>query len=65
MREGITAALAIKPRPDAIVIVTDGETPWPANKPVGCDNFIVLLTTGAKAAEVPGWAKTVVLDSDS
>lgn len=65
MREGITAALAIKPRPDAIVIVTDGETPWPANKPVGCDNFIVLLTTSAKAAEVPGWAKTVVLDSDS
>ena len=65
MREGITAALAIKPRPDAIVIVTDGETPWPANKPIGCDNFIVLLTTGAKAAKVPGWAKTVVLDSDS
>lgn len=65
MREGITAALAIKPRPDAIVIVTDGETPWPANKPIGCDNFIVLLTTGAKSAKVPGWAKTVVLDSDS
>ena len=65
MRKGITAALAIKPRPDAIVIVTDGETPWPASKPIGCDNFIVLLTTGANAAEVPAWAKTVVLDSDS
>lgn len=65
MREGITAALAIKPRPDAIVIVTDGYTPWPSVKPVGCDSFIALLTTGARSAKVPSWAKTVVLDSDS
>lgn len=65
MRQGITAALSIKPRPDAIVIVTDGETPWPATKPLGCDNFIVLLTTGDQANRVPGWAKTVVLDSNS
>jgi predicted metal-dependent peptidase len=65
MREGIAAALAIKPRPDAIVIVTDGYTPWPSVKPVGCDSFIALLTTSARSAKVPSWAKTVVIDSDS
>lgn len=65
MREGIAAALATKPRPDAIVVVTDGYTPWPEAKPVGCDNFIILLTTDSTVQHAPSWAKTVVLDSDS
>jgi predicted metal-dependent peptidase len=65
MREGITAALAIKPRPDAIVVVTDGLTPWPAEQPSGCDNYIVLLTEESARRYVPAWAKVVVIDLDS
>lgn len=65
MREGITAALATKPRPDAIVVVTDGLTPWPAEQPSGCDNYIVLLTEERARRYVPAWAKVVVIDLDS
>lgn len=65
MREGLAAALAIKPRPDVVVVVTDGYTPWPSSKPTGCDNYIVLLTTQLTSKRVPAWARTVVLDLDS
>lgn len=64
MREGIAAALTTKPRPDVIVVVTDGYTPWPEAKPAGCDNYIVLLTELGKRGSVPNWAKIVVLDLD-
>jgi len=62
MREGIKAALQAKLRPDAIVVVTDGETPWPSAMPAGCENFIVLLTTDSTAKRVPSWAKQIVVD---
>lgn len=29
MRVGVDAALELKPRPDVVLIMTDGETPWP------------------------------------
>lgn len=64
MRNGIQAALETKPRPDVIVVVTDGYTPWPETKPVSCENYIVLLTEDAALRAVPDWAKTVLLDLD-
>ncbi|MFD7167259.1 vWA domain-containing protein [Streptomyces violascens] len=33
LREGFARALRAQPRPDAIVILTDGQTPWPATRP--------------------------------
>ncbi len=33
MREGIAAALQLKPQVDLIVVLTDGETPWPETRP--------------------------------
>lgn len=65
MREGIKASLESKPRPDVIVVITDGHTAWPVSKPTGCDNYIVLLTEDATVKAVPGWAKTVVIDLNS
>ncbi len=35
MRAGITAAAALRPRPDVIVVFTDGYTPWPDQGPPG------------------------------
>ena len=32
-REGIGAALALRPRPDLILVLTDGQTPWPDRRP--------------------------------
>ena len=65
MREGIKASLESKPRPDVVIVVTDGYTAWPASKPVGCDNYIVLITEAAQIKAVPSWAKTVVMDLNS
>jgi predicted metal-dependent peptidase len=33
MAEGIRAALAGRPTPDIVVVLTDGETPWPSVRP--------------------------------
>ncbi|WP_280254238.1 vWA domain-containing protein [Nocardia abscessus] len=33
LRTGIAKALRAQPRPDVLVILTDGQTPWPARRP--------------------------------
>ncbi|MER5756058.1 VWA-like domain-containing protein [Streptomyces sp. NPDC002088] len=33
LRTGFAKALRTRPRPDAIVVLTDGQTPWPATRP--------------------------------
>ncbi|WP_067472341.1 vWA domain-containing protein [Nocardia amamiensis] len=33
MRTGIAKALRVQPRPDVLVILTDGQTPWPTRRP--------------------------------
>jgi predicted metal-dependent peptidase len=33
LREGFAGALRASPRPDAIVVLTDGQTPWPERQP--------------------------------
>ncbi|MFD3807558.1 VWA-like domain-containing protein [Streptomyces sp. NPDC058619] len=33
LRTGFDAALRARPRPDVIVVLTDGQTPWPAERP--------------------------------
>jgi predicted metal-dependent peptidase len=35
LREGIRRAQATTPRPDVIVVITDGHTPWPDQRPAG------------------------------
>lgn len=56
-----------KHRPDLGIIVTDGGTPWPSEKPKGMDIIIAIVGQGASAAEyngmpVPDWAKTVYIN---
>ena len=57
MRIGIDAALELKPPPHIIIVVTDGETPWPTAAP---HIPVVIALTGASAkAGAPGWATVV------
>jgi predicted metal-dependent peptidase len=63
LRVGITAALDLKPRPHAIVVFTDGETPWPeAKSAVPLVVCLVGDTAEAAAVRVPEWAVSVVID---
>jgi predicted metal-dependent peptidase len=54
MRVGL--AKAAESQPDAIVCVTDGETPWPHEAPEGIP-IIVVLTREYSA---PSWAETIL-----
>jgi predicted metal-dependent peptidase len=56
MREGIAAALDLTPRPDVVVVLTDGFTPWPAD-PVPARVIAGLL--GADPPPPPTWMESV------
>ena len=60
MGKGIDAAMQRRPRPDVIVVLTDGETPWPAAAPRGVRVIVGLL--GERAPDAPGWARSVRID---
>ncbi|UQW99548.1 VWA-like domain-containing protein [Streptomyces sp. RerS4] len=42
LRTGFAAALRARPRPDVIVALTDGQTPWPRTRP-GCRTVVGLF----------------------
>lgn len=57
MAAGIeTAAQA---NPAAIVVITDGYTPWPASPPPGASCVIAALTHNGWLDRVPGWIRTI------
>ena len=65
MRVGIAAAAALRPRPDLIVVFTDGYTPWPAAAPSGCVVIAAMLRRpGETLPDTPAWATRIdcVLD---
>jgi predicted metal-dependent peptidase len=59
MRAGLEAASALKPRPDLVIVLTDGHTPWPHVAP-GAVRVIVGLMDPAGA--VPDWATAVIIE---
>lgn len=60
MREGIAVASATRPRPDLIVILTDGYTPWPATPPPGSAVICAILgREGYDFPPTPAWATRV------
>jgi predicted metal-dependent peptidase len=59
MGAGIAAALDLRPRPEIVVVVTDGFTPWPAERP----SSIVVVTVIGDGPEPPAWARFVRIDS--
>lgn len=60
MRVGIEAAMRATPTPDAVVVLTDGYTPWP-DQPTRA-RLVVVLTEPGALASVPSWARALVLD---
>lgn len=65
MGVGLDAAERGRPRPDAIVVLTDGMTPWPETPP-RAKVVVALLGAGTADEEshwhTPDWATTVVVE---
>jgi predicted metal-dependent peptidase len=59
MGAGLEAAGALKPRPDLIIVLTDGHTPWPQAAPGGVRVIVGLMDP---AGTVPEWATAVTVD---
>ncbi len=60
---GLVAAVRGRPRPDVVVVITDGFTPWPAARPAAGTRFVVVLLEGpalyGTPPTPPSWASTV------
>jgi predicted metal-dependent peptidase len=56
MRVGIERALKSRDRPNVIIVMTDGYTPWP-QEPVTCRLIAALV--GDAPPDPPGWVETV------
>lgn len=61
MGAGLTAAAGLRPRPDLVVVLTDGHTPWPSRAPEGIRVVVGLMD---QAGHTPDWATTVLVDTD-
>jgi predicted metal-dependent peptidase len=64
LREGFTTVLSRRPRPDVVVVFTDGQTPWPSAQPpcrtvVG--RFARRRVPGRYDDEPPAWARVVTI----
>lgn len=60
LRHGISAAAALRPRPEMIVVFTDGYTPWPATPPPGSAVIAALLAReGQPMPATPAWVTRV------
>lgn len=57
LRIGIAAALTLRPRPDVVVVLTDGWTPWPDAAPRGTRLVVALLDPTSPPP--PAWACVV------
>jgi predicted metal-dependent peptidase len=61
MGAGLAAAAELRPRPDLIIVLTDGHTPWPSRAP-GRTKVVVGLMD--KSGRVPDWATSVAIEPD-
>jgi predicted metal-dependent peptidase len=61
MATAIETALNSTARPDLVVVITDGLTPWPLRKPAR-PIVVALLPSGMRRPTTPDWARTVEID---
>lgn len=62
MRVGIDAAVALKPRPDAVIVFTDGETPWPDEAPKDAKVIAVLVRGKPGHGDPPSWIRSLYVE---
>jgi predicted metal-dependent peptidase len=60
MGAGIAAALELKPKPDLVLVLTDGHTPWPR-----APRAKVIVGLLDPQGRVPDWATSVLIEPES
>jgi len=63
MNAGIEAAAVLKPKPDAIIVLTDGYTPWP-QKPIAIPTVFGILhfgKTNFPHPPIPPWTPDQII----
>lgn len=60
MGVGLAHAVSLRPRPDVVVVLTDGYTPWPPSPPAGVK--VVVGVVGGGLKEGPPWATTIRIE---
>jgi predicted metal-dependent peptidase len=61
MGKAIEEAAEMRPAPDAIIVVTDGETGWPSREVF--PRVVAAITRKNTAHKVPKWIETVVVEA--
>ncbi len=56
MGVGLEAAVALRPRPDVVIVLSDCRTSWPEKPPAGMKVIIARL---GRDGDIPAWAKVV------
>ena len=59
LRAGITAALELPRQPSLVVLITDGESPYPEKKPDLSVDFLMLLTNTVSSPDIPDWIHVI------
>lgn len=62
MGAGLAATTGLRPRPDLVIVLTDGHTPWPSEPPGKAKVIVGLLD---QAGRVPDWATSVAIDPET
>jgi predicted metal-dependent peptidase len=62
MGAGLAAAGGLRPRPDLIVVITDGHTPWPTRPPPRTKVLVGLMD---RSGQVPDWAVAIPIEAAS
>jgi predicted metal-dependent peptidase len=58
MRVGIAAAEGTRPRPDVVVVLSDGLTPWP-DQPTRARLVVAILGDQSAVHQAPAWSTAV------
>jgi Uncharacterized protein conserved in bacteria len=63
MRKCFEHAVQMRPRPNLCIVMTDGETPWPLDRPRDMRTIVVLTQTPSNTYPVPEWVwKVITMD---
>lgn len=62
LRVGIAAAIALRPIPKIIVVITDGYTPWPESITSKIESLIICLSVPGNMESIPVFAKGIAIE---